>query len=108
MEAKNEDLTLLHHAVYDDSMDTVELMKKNLPYFNEIVDSNDNEEGWTPLLFSVKNANHQMTKLLVESGASTNLSTNSGDTVFHYAAANNDLHMLDYIVKLEQHYSVDI
>ena len=61
MEAKNEGLTLLHHAVYDDNMETVKLMKENLPYFEEVVNENDNEEGWTPLLFSVKNANLQMT-----------------------------------------------
>lgn len=92
-------MTLLHHAVYDDNMDTVKLMKENLPFFDEVVNDNDNEEGWTPLLFSVKNANLQIAKLLVESGASTNLSKSSGDTILHYAASNNDLHMLDYVVK---------
>ena len=89
-------------------MDTVKLMKQNLPYFEEVVNENDNEEGWTPLLFSVKNANLQMTQFLVESGAQTNVAKGSGDTILHYAASNNDLRMLDYVVKQDQLYSVDI
>jgi hypothetical protein len=50
-------LTLLHHAVFDENYPVVELMKNELKYFRDIMENDENEEGWTPLTFAGQKAN---------------------------------------------------
>lgn len=60
-----------------------------------MLDYNLNEKGWTPLLFATHNENLKMAKTLMEGGASVLTQMDSGITVFHMAAANNDVRILD-------------
>jgi ankyrin repeat protein len=44
-------MTLLHHAAFDNNIEVLKMMK-SLPYFKEVVDSDNNELGWTPVLWA--------------------------------------------------------
>lgn len=109
LDCKHSGLTLLHHAVYDENIEVVQMMKKWLPYFNDIVDEDvDHEEGWTPLLLSACKANLDIMKLLIRSGAKPLRPKNNGATCYHFAASNNDIHMLNYLIKLDMHFTIDM
>jgi ankyrin repeat protein len=45
---------------------------------------------------------------LIEQGASPLIPKANGLTIYHFAAANNDLLMLDYLMKLNRHFHIDI
>ena len=76
-----------------------------LPYFPEIINNDANEAGWTPMLMACINSNQSdltCIKLLSESGASlTHQKKANGMGPIHFAASNNDVHLLDYIIDTE-------
>jgi ankyrin repeat protein len=46
---------------------------------------------------------------LIESGAHPfKYEENTGSTALHFAAGNNDIYMIDYLLKLDKHITVDI
>jgi len=49
-----------------------------------------------------------MVKALVESGASLLKPKKDGITILHIAASQNDIHMLDYALKVKETKSVDL
>ena len=63
---KVDDLTLLHHAAADQDSETIQLLS-SLPYFKEVVNSNNNEEELTPLHLAASNLDHAI--FLIENGA---------------------------------------
>ena len=72
-----------------------------LPYFNEVV-NDEGEAGWTPLLTACSKSNKtdlRVIKLLVENGADVlKAKKTDGLAPIHFAASNNDVHFLDYIL----------
>ena len=44
----------------------------------------------------------------MEHGADILKTKEDGISVFHMAASNNDIHMLDYFIQLERHETIDI
>jgi ankyrin repeat protein len=102
-----EELTLLHHAVYDENLEVVRLIKDNLSCFRECVDENSNEEGWTPLLLAAQQGNMTIVKMLIDSGAHPMMQNNNRTNIFHLAASNGDVRMLDLAMKQDRHYTVD-
>ena len=46
--------------------------------------------------------------MLIEGGANPVKSKTNGTNLFHLAAANNDVRMLDLGLKQERHYTVDM
>jgi ankyrin repeat protein len=55
--------------------------------------------GWTPLLWAASRGDLDVIKGLVENGASLLKPRKDGITVLHIGAVNNDLHVLDYVIK---------
>jgi len=72
------------------------------------VEDNSNEEGWTPLTLSAHVQNFEIAKFLLESGANPVKSKNNGMNLFHLAAANNDVRLLELALNQERHYTVDM
>lgn len=100
-EVRKDDVNILHAAATADNFDAMNSLSA-LPFFSEVVNDGDNEVGWTPLLCACVNSHKQdlrMIKLLVESGASLLKSKKDGLTSVHFAASNNDIHFLDYIME---------
>ena len=100
-EVKEDDINLLHHVATHDNFDALAALCA-LPYFQEVVNDDTNEAGWTPLLTaSAKSAKSdlRLIKLLVENGASLHKAKrDDGLAPVHFAASNNDIHLLDYIL----------
>ena len=46
------ELNLLQKAIIDERLPMVQMMISELEYFPQIVDDNENEEGWTPLIWA--------------------------------------------------------
>jgi len=73
-----------------------------LPYFSEVINDNDNEAGWTPLLSASAKSNKsdlRLIKLMVENGADLlKPKKDDGLAPIHFAASNNDVHFVDYIL----------
>lgn len=99
-EIKYNDAGLLHKCAFDDNIDAVVALSA-LPYFSEVVDHM--VDGWTPLhaACAVSNRTHlDMIKLLVDNGADiTKQKEEDGLSAIHFAASNNDVHLLDYILE---------
>jgi ankyrin repeat protein len=90
-----DEMTLLHHVAFDGNLEVLQMLK-TLPYYKEIVDLDNNEMGWTPLLWAASRGDMEMTRALVDSGAELLKGRKDGITVLHVGASNNDLHLLDY------------
>ena len=102
-----EELTLLHHIAFSGNREALEYMV-SLPYFQSIVDENSNEvppyllilqEGWTPLLWAASKKHLSIVKALIENGADIRKTKKDGMGVMHIAASQNDIHMLDYVMR---------
>ena len=98
-DCKQDGMTLLHHAAFEENVEVVQLLRNQLSFFEEVVDENGNEEGWTPLTFSAQVANLEIAQILIESGAQPHQGKTNGTTALHYAAGNNDLLMIDYLLQ---------
>lgn len=62
-----EEMTLLHLVALEGNMEVLHMLK-SLPYFRDVVDSNNNEKGWTPLMWAASKGDVGMIKALVEEG----------------------------------------
>jgi len=62
-----DEMTLLHHAAFDGNVDVIRMLH-NLPYYKEVVDSDNNEIGWTPLLGAAARGEVDVIKELVSGG----------------------------------------
>ena len=51
-----------------DNLEVLKLMR-NLPYFKEVVDSDNNEVGWTPVLWAAARGEVEILQELVDGGA---------------------------------------
>jgi len=63
-----DEMTLLHHVSFDGNLEVLKLMR-NLPYFKEVVDSDNNEVGWTPVLWAAARGEVEILQELVDGGA---------------------------------------
>ena len=74
-DVKKDDINILHHCVMEDNYDAMASLT-TLPYFNQVINDNSNEDGWTPLLSACARqeivTNMDMVKLLVSHGADLN------------------------------------
>jgi ankyrin repeat protein len=43
--------------VSDDDIEVVDILKSNLDYFDQLLNDDNNEIGWTPLSLAAKNNN---------------------------------------------------
>ena len=100
-EVKEDEINLLHHCAAQDNLDAISALSA-LPFFSEVVNDDNNEQGWTPLLTACAQSNKtdlRLIKLLVENGADLmKAKKNDGLASVHFAASNNDVHLLDYIL----------
>ena len=94
LECKQEDFTLLHKAVSDQNEEVVQMIRKDLPYFKEIVDDASNEKGMTPLTLAADASSLNIAKMLIKSGASVMKTDAHGNSILHYAAVRNDVRMM--------------
>ena len=62
-----DEMTLLHHVAFDGNIEVFHMLK-SLPYFRDVVDSDNNEMGWTPLLWAASRGEVEMVKALVKEG----------------------------------------
>ncbi|CDW79760.1 ankyrin repeat protein [Stylonychia lemnae] len=119
-EIKQEDMTILHHAAFDGDIEAVGMMT-TLPYFKDIVNTNNNnvkqtillisqslQSGWTPLLWASSQKNVSMVKFLHENGAELLQPKKDGFTSLHVASSGNDVHTLDYVIKKKETNSIDL
>lgn len=58
-------------------------------------------------MFATHNQNLRMAKMIVEGGASVLKPIDKGVTMFHLAAANNDVRLLDFAISQREHSNVD-
>jgi ankyrin repeat protein len=100
-------MTLLHHVSFDGNMDALKLMR-NLPYFKEVVDLDNNEVGWTPALWAAARGEVEIVEELVKGGAQILKPRKDGVTTLHLAACTNDVHMLNYVLKTKSTSSIDM
>ena len=63
---------------------------------------------WNPLIFATNNGGIEMAKELVEAGADVMMPMEKGVTVFHMAAAANDVRILDFLIGLQRHRTLDL
>lgn len=99
-EVRQDDINILHAAATADNFDAMASLSA-LPFFSEVINNGENEPGWTPLLCACVHSHKQdlrLIKLLVENGANLLKPKKDGLTSMHFAASNNDIHFLDYIL----------
>ena len=48
-EVRQDDINILHHCAVQDNYDALAALAA-LPYFSEVINDDQNEDGWTPLL----------------------------------------------------------
>ena len=48
-EVREDNINILHHCAVHDNYDALAALSA-LPYFAEVINDDQNEEGWTPLL----------------------------------------------------------
>lgn len=89
VECKQNEMTILHRAAYDSNAEVVDLLINEINYIDQVVNENDNQAGWTPLLLSAQFSDLSIMRALVNSGASPSQSLVNGTTALHYAAGNN-------------------
>lgn len=63
-----DEMTLLHHVAFDGNLEVLRMLT-TLPYFSEIVDSDNNDLGCTPLLWAASRGEVDIMKALVDNGA---------------------------------------
>jgi len=80
-----DEMTLLHHVSFDANLEALKLMR-NLPYFKEVVDSDNNEVGWTPMLWAAVRGEVAILEELVAGGAQILKPRKDGVTTLHLAA----------------------
>ena len=100
-EVREDDISLVHHCAISGNFEALKALS-TLPYFGEVINDNSNEAGWTPLLSACaaqeSRTDMRLVKLLVENGADVlKAKEDDGLAPIHFAASNNDLHLLDYI-----------
>jgi hypothetical protein len=49
-----------------------------------------------------------MVKVLLDCGASPSKASQDGLTLYHFAASNNDVLMLDYAIRHPLHFNIDV
>ena len=100
-EVKEDNINILHHCAVQDNYDALVALCA-LPFFEQVVNDDSNESGWTPLLTACAQSNKsdlRLIKLLVENGANLmKAKKDDGLVSIHFAASNNDVHLLDYIL----------
>ena len=98
---REDEINILHHVATQDNYDAMAAFCA-LPFFEEVINDQSNEQGWTPLLTACAHSNKsdlRLIKLMVENGAQLlKPKTDDGLTSIHFAASNNDVHLLDYIL----------
>ena len=104
-EVNKENFSLIHYMAVENNYDAMDRMSQ-LPYFKDIVNvegegETDEKKSWTPLLVSIRanpnGANFDMLDLLVDNGADILKAKGDGVNAMHFAASNNDVHLIDYI-----------
>ena len=94
-------MNILHHCSAKDNYDALAALTA-LPYFAEVINDDDNEAGWTPLLTACAQSNKsdlRLIRLMVENGADLlKPKRDDGLASIHFAASNNDVHLVDYIM----------
>ena len=74
-----------------------------LPFIREIIDDDQNKDGWTPLLAACSQSGKRdlrLIELLVENGADLlKCKSSDGLTALHMAATNNDIHLMHYVIQ---------
>ena len=95
------ELNILHRACFDSNFDLVKMMSDEIEYFQDIVDDQSNEEGWTALLWAAQRSNIEIAQELIANGATIYQPKKDGMTALHMAASNNDIHLIDLLLKIE-------
>ena len=100
-EVREDDINLVHHCTISGNFEALQALS-TLPYFGHVINDNSNEAGWTPLLSACaaqeSRSDMRLVKLLVENGADVLMAKkDDGLAPIHFAASNNDLHLIDYI-----------
>jgi len=102
-------MSILHFACRDDEgTDFVKQLATELPYFSKVVDDQSNEDGWTPLMWAAQKGNIETIQELVANGANVMKTKTDGISLYHMAASNNDVHLLDYAISLKAHTSLNL
>ena len=107
-ECKQNEMTILHRAAYDSNKPVIDLLLKEISFIDQVIDENDNQIGWTPFMLSAQFSDLNIMEALIKHGASPNQSLLNGTTALHYAAGNNQVPMLDYLIKTGMFVDVDV
>ena len=106
-EVNKNDGHLLHFVCGNNEYDCLKLLV-DLPYFKDIVNVPSKSEidgvaGWTPLMTNVRantnGAQFHILKLMADNGADLMLGKGDGANAMHFAASNNDIHLMDFLFK---------
>ncbi len=97
----NDGNTPLHVAAYYNRIEIVEFIIAAQLQVNPESLNAKGEEGCTPLHFASEQGNLAIVKMLVEAGASRDISDNEGNTPLHLAALNNKIETLEFLIALE-------
>ena len=61
-------MSLLHHTVFDNNLEIIDVLRQNLGYFNELINNDNNEEGWTPLSLAASTGNNELCAYFISQG----------------------------------------
>ena len=97
--------TPLHYSVYKNNYELTTLIieeaKKGLGLSSHKISNfinEKNDEGYTALLYSVKNGNLEIYKYLKKLGAKVEITTNLGKNALHISAETNNTNMLIFLL----------
>ena len=78
-------------------------MAEKLPYFDDIVNLDNNIHGFSPFLYATtasnKENNRLIMELLIKKGANVMRAADDGMTALHWAVMQNDVRSLDFFIK---------
>ena len=59
-------------------MDTLDVLRKNLDYFPDLINLKTDEEGWAPLSIAVSRGNQLLSSYLIQEGADITTKLHNG------------------------------
>lgn len=82
-------------------------MREELSFYKELLNYQQ-QDGVTPLYLATQTGHLEAVKLLASHGADPTIKKINGLTPIHMASAIGDARMLDVLLRMNKHYTVDI
>ena len=90
--------TILHLAGKDQNLEALDHLRK-LPYLEKVINYQTPKQQYNPIMKATQERKFDSVKMLFEMGSNPLLQNSEGINCIHIAAANNDVQVLNFLLK---------